>query len=229
MLAALILVPTLNAFASPSIAQSAYTETVIEGWTIRAERTWVQAEPKQWADVQQEIGNQLYRVRRAIPAPALAKVRQVTIWVHKKSPETACMAFHPGAQWLRDHKMNPDMAGGVEIGNTDNFLSWTMMQPWMILHEMAHAYHFRFLENGFQNAEVEQGYRAAMEAKKYDSVLHGAGRTQKHYAANNPMEYFAEASEAYFGQNDFFPFVRAELKTSDPDTHNLIERLWALP
>ena len=26
------------------------------------------------------------------------------------------------------------------------------------------------------------------------------------------MEYFAEASEAFFGTNDFYPFVRAELR-----------------
>ena len=30
------------------------------------------------------------------------------------------------------------------------------------------------------------------------------------------MEYFAEASEAYFGTNDFFPFVRIELRRHDP-------------
>lgn len=38
------------------------------------------------------------------------------------------------------------------------------------------------------------------------------------------MEFFAEASAALFGTNDFFPFVRAELASHDPDA--LVRRLW---
>ena len=34
----------------------------------------------------------------------------------------------------------------------------------------------------------------------------------EHYAATNHKEYFAEATEAYFYKNDFYPFVRGELK-----------------
>ena len=42
----------------------------------------------------------------------------------------------------------------------------------------------------------------------------------------NAKEYFAEASEAYFGTNDFYPFVRAELKKHDPEMFRLLEKLW---
>jgi hypothetical protein len=34
---------------------------------------------------------------------------------------------------------------------------------------------------------------------------------------------------AYFGTNDFYPFVRAELKQHDPEMHDLIENLWRVP
>ena len=40
------------------------------------------------------------------------------------------------------------------------------------------------------------------------------------------MEYFAECSEAYFGTNDFYPFVRSELRRHDPDAAALLGRLW---
>ena len=40
------------------------------------------------------------------------------------------------------------------------------------------------------------------------------------------MEYFAEATEAYFGANDFYPFVRAELKEHYQKRYALMERLW---
>jgi hypothetical protein len=43
------------------------------------------------------------------------------------------------------------------------------------------------------------------------------------------MEYFAESSEAYFGTNDFYPFVRAELKAHDPEMFKLVGELWTNP
>ena len=203
-----------------------YLDLRIEGWPVRVDRAFATSKPAMWRDVRLELSNQLYRITRAGPAPALVKLRQVTVWVHETSPETACMAYHPGAQWLREHKMNPAMERGVEIGNAANFVSWTHQQPWMLLHEMAHAYHDRELPGGFGNLDLKSAFDRAIGEKRYDSVLHWQGKQSRHYAASNPMEFFAEASEAYFGQNDFFPFVRAELKTSDPETFALVERLW---
>ncbi len=43
------------------------------------------------------------------------------------------------------------------------------------------------------------------------------------------MEHFAEASEAFFGTNDFYPFVRAELRRHDPGMYALLEKLWRRP
>ena len=40
------------------------------------------------------------------------------------------------------------------------------------------------------------------------------------------MEYFAESTEAYLGVNDFYPFVRAELKQHDPDMYELMTEIW---
>jgi hypothetical protein len=40
------------------------------------------------------------------------------------------------------------------------------------------------------------------------------------------MEYFAEATEAFFGTNDFYPFVRSELKQHDPQMYDLLRKLW---
>jgi hypothetical protein len=68
----------------------------------------------------------------------------------------------------------------------------------------------------------------AMRSKLYEQVLHVDGRKRRHYACTNPQEYFAEMTEAYFGTNDFYPFVRAELKQVDPRMHDLLERLWGV-
>jgi hypothetical protein len=41
-------------------------------------------------------------------------------------------------------------------------------------------------------------------------------------------EYFAELSEAYFWVNDFYPFVRAELREHDPAGYAAVEAAWGL-
>ena len=48
----------------------------------------------------------------------------------------------------------------------------------------------------------------------------------KAYAATRMEEYFAESCEAYFAVNDFYPFVRAELREYDPDIYKIIERVY---
>ena len=69
-------------------------------------------------------------------------------------------------------------------------------------------------------------FQAAKEKGIYEKVLLYTGEDTKHYGLNNPMEYFAESTEAYFGVNDFYPFVRAELKQHDPNMFELLEKIW---
>ncbi len=59
--------------------------------------------------------------------------------------------------------------------------------------------------------EIAAVWKAAVEEGLYDEVLYCHGIRKPAYAKNNPQEYFAELSEAWFGVNDFFPFVRAEV------------------
>ena len=65
-----------------------------------------------------------------------------------------------------------------------------------------------------------------MQSKSYESILHINGSKVRAYALTNPMEYFAEASEAYFGTNDMYPFVRTELKAHDPQGFRTLQQLW---
>src|SRR5262249_10282377 len=103
---------------------------------------------------------------------------------------------------------------------------WSLEQPWMLLHELAHGYHHRFLNQGFENAEVRAAFERAMQKKLYDKVLRINGQNAKAYAATDPKEYFAEATEAFFGTNDFYPFVRSELQQHDPELFKLLKKLW---
>ena len=201
-----------------------HSQMNLEGWSIRLEDGV--AQDASWAAARAELTRQLQDIKRVVPPGPLSKLQKVTIWVNASSKVTPCMAYHPGRQWLKEHDANPDMAKGVEMGSCKNFASWTYQQPWMVMHELAHAYHDQFLEKGFENIEVLDTFKNSMATKKYESVLHWDGASTKHYATNNQMEFFAETTESYFGTNDFYPFVKAELMNFDPQALTLMKKVW---
>ena len=72
----------------------------------------------------------------------------------------------------------------------------------------------KFLPGGFENSELKAAYQNALKSKGYDSVLKIAHTEEKAYATKNPMEYFAETTEAFFGTNDFFPVCQVRAPAS---------------
>jgi hypothetical protein len=203
-----------------------YEARQIEGWTVLVNREFLSKRSALAEQTLTLLRFQLYQIVRRLPKAAVAKLRKVRIWVEENEPNTPCMAYHPNPDWLRQHGVNPEKAKCVELSNARNFLDWTLEQPWMVLHELAHAYHHQFLRDGFNNPPVKAAYDRAMKSNLYAKVLRISGREEKAYAASNPMEYFAEATEAFFGTNDFYPFVRAELRKHDPDAYELLVKQW---
>ena len=65
-----------------------------------------------------------------------------------------------------------------------------------------------------------------VERGDYSEVLHISCRRKRHDALTNHKEYFAEMSEAYFWTNDFYPFVKAELREIDPAMFELLGEVW---
>lgn len=220
--------PADAAERTPFEPTSHYARRELRGWTLRVHQS-LEAEADLWARTREVLDGQLFQIERNVPAVAVERLRTVPVWIELVEPHHPCMCYHPGAGWLRDHGMNPEKEGGVEIANARNFIAWTRDQPWMVLHEMAHAYHHQFLADGFENAPVQTAFDSARTAGRYSTVLRISGRHEKAYAATNPMEYFAECSEAFFGTNDFFPFVRAELKEHDPEMFERLGELWNHP
>lgn len=205
-----------------------YEQREVEGWTIHVSGELLEKEPELADRALKLLRTKLYDIASAVPEPALSKLREVPIWLglrdrHDRFP---CACYHPSPRWLEAHDYNPDKARSVDILNARNFIRWSRAQPWMVLHELAHAYHHRVLGHGHE--ALREAYQHARESGRYESVLHIDGRERRAYALNNDQEYFAEATEAYFGTNDFYPFVRAELKQHDPRLYELLGELWNL-
>ncbi|MCS7306436.1 MAG: hypothetical protein NZ602_15175 [Thermoguttaceae bacterium] len=207
---------------------SEYEPMTREGWQVLVWKGLLRNHPEIAQQTLKLLDYQLLQIRRTLPAAAVQMLQKVRIWVEWEEGHHPCMAYHPSAGWLREHGMNPDKAKCVEIAHARNFLAWTKDQPWMVLHELAHAYHDQFLPSGYNNPEIKAVYEAAMKAGLYQKVLFIRGGRRQAYAARNPMEYFAELTEAYFGTNDFYPFVQGELREYDPAGFSLIEKLWGV-
>ncbi len=201
-----------------------YTVRTIEGFAIYVNNRLLDEKADLGREALALLRVKLYDINRVVPPRALAELHKVPIWVEVEDKRHPGGCYHPSRQWLTEHGFNPEKARSVEIGNAANFLTWSLDQPSMVLHELAHAYHHRVL--GYDNEDIKQAYKRAVEGGSYESVFHCRGKTRRAYALENDQEYFAELSEAFFGTNDFYPFVRAEVKQHDPHMYDTLMKLW---
>lgn len=228
---AILAAALLPAFAAPQAAGHATRN--VQGWTVHIAPALLERQAEATEKALGLLTVQLKEVEAKVPAEAVAKLRQVALWFSPEYPGTGPKAeYHPSAGWLRDNGRNPAMAKAVEFTNIRIFEAETRRMPNFALHELAHAYHDRFLPDGFQNAEIRAAYERAKAGGGYDKVerqdAEGRKTLDKAYALVNPMEFFAETTEAYFSRNDFFPFDAAQLRAHDPETFALLGRLWGV-
>ena len=196
----------------------------IEGWTIKVDPKLI--EDKETAERAMEaLANHLQRIKYIVPQRRLAELRKLPIWVDLEH-ELGNMQYHPDRGWLLSHGHDPRLVKHVHIPRAKNLWARHMWakHPYVVLHELAHAYHDQVLS--FDNQRIIDTFNSAKDAKIYEEVLLYTGRKVRHYGLSNHKEYFAESTEAYFGVNDFYPFVRAELKQHDPKMFDLLKEIW---
>lgn len=209
----------------------------ISGWQVYLDKKLLETEAQDTARALDGLKQMLDEITRVVPAPAVEELKKVPLYFSTAyKPGRSGAEFHPDAGWLRDNGRDPAMARGVEFSGVHDFEAEMRRMPNFALHELAHAYHHRALADGFANAEIKAAYQRAIASGSYERVERsfgeGNGRPntfERAYAMTNPMEYFAETTEAYFTRNDFFPFTRDELKKHDPEMFKLLEKLWGTP
>lgn len=202
-------------------------ERDIEGWTVWVDPQLIEGEHAKVGErCLTMLANHLQRIKILVPPKPLADLQKVVIWIEWRHPKLGAMQYHPSKGWLINNGHDPRLAKKVHITRAQQLLSKEQMlkHPAVILHELAHAYHDQVLS--FDHPEVMKTYQKAKNRGDYDNVLLYTGKTVKHYGMSNHKEYFAEGTEAYFYRNDFYPFVRAELKEFDPEFHELLGQIW---
>jgi len=203
----------------------------IEGWVVYISKRDLADQPDGMKQVLEHLRSQLYQIRVTLPGPAVAIMQdRVPLWVEwDTGPGTAC---HPSYKWLL-YRGYPSPAGLktlVSFTRAKGFCRSALHQPWVVCHELAHGYDYLYIGEGkhYSNQRLRDAYERLKKSGIYESVLCRYSPSAKHYALSNPMEYFTESTEAYFGANDFYPFVRAELKQYDPQMYMLLQDLWGV-
>ncbi len=201
-------------------------EKQIEGWTIKVDPQLLLKENEEVAtQAFTALANLLQRVKYIVPKDRCEQLQKLPIWLELKGT-LGNMQYHPDRGWLLANKHDPRLVKHVHIPQAKELYDPHMWakHPYVVLHELAHAYHDQVLS--FDHAEAIAAYDNAKEKKLYEEVLLYTGQKVRHYGLTNHKEYFAESTEAYFGVNDFYPFVRAELKEHDPTMFALLEKIW---
>lgn len=202
-------------------------EKQIEGWTVQIDPALLSGEhQEEGGRAITMLANHLQRIEILVPEKPLRELRKVGIRIECDHPELKNMQYHPDVEWLVEHGYDPQLVKKVHIPVAAELLSRDQMlkHPAVILHELAHAYHDQVL--GFDDPGILKAYHEAMKKGLYDKALLYTGERVKHYATTDHKEYFAEATEAYFYKNDFYPFVRAELAIHDPAACAEMKRVW---
>ncbi|MGL4460876.1 MAG: hypothetical protein ACRC1K_01895, partial [Planctomycetia bacterium] len=224
---AMVLTTVFAVAAEEFTPTAAYGRSKVEGFEVLVHPE-LKLHPVEAATAEEELRSQLKTIVRTLPAAAVTELKKVRLWMEWRAKPEGAAEFHPSREWLTENGYNPEKTGAVELSNAVNFVEWSRRaQPCMVLHELAHAYHF--LKLGENHAGVEAAYKQAIDRKLYEKVDYIKGGKRLAYARTNAKEYYAELSEAYFGKNDFFPFNRAELKTHDPVGYAIMEATWEPP
>jgi fructan beta-fructosidase len=202
----------------------------IDGWTVRVDDRLLNAPNSEvGARALRFLEAKLADIKTVMPADKVARFQAVTVVLDLTHGDLGPMQYHPDAGWLKAHGYSTDLAKCVHLPRAADVASNrnTREQPWVILHELAHAYHDQVL--GFDDPRVIAAYEKYKASGRGEKVLRHDGKRVRHYALTDHKEFFAEMTESYFGSNDFFPFNRAELKEAEPEVFDLMVHVWETP
>lgn len=206
---------------------TAFTNRTVEGWNIRVDDRLLNGESADLGVRALKLLNaRLVAISTVVPEKALANLRAVTIELDLDYGGLNPMQYHPDAEWLKENGYNENLANCFHIPEAQDFLSpfENRRMPWVVLHELAHAYHDQVL--GFEEPRVKAAWKKFRDSGKYNSVLTSVGEMREHYGITDQMEFFAEMTESYFGSNDFYLFVAGELKRTEPEIFALMADIW---
>ena len=199
----------------------------VEGWTVRVDdRLLAAPDDELGARSLRFLEAKLVEIKAVVPAERLKELQGFTIVLDLNCGNLGAMQYHPDAGWLKAHGFPTELAKCVHLPRAADLPTRRNIneQPWVILHELAHAYHDQVLD--FDEPRIMAAYEKFKQSGHGDAALLYNGKRVKHYGLTNQKEFFAEMTESFFGVNDFYPFNRAELQETEPELFDLLSKIW---
>jgi hypothetical protein len=138
---------------------ASHRELKLQGWTVRVHEDLYRSDGELTERALELLEMQLQEIVRVVPEPAVRCLQRVPLWFSPEYPNTQPGAeYHPDAAWLSRNQRDPVMAQSVEFTNIRIFERETRRMPNFALHELAHAYHDQFLDQGFRNQAIQQAF-----------------------------------------------------------------------
>ncbi|HEV7401519.1 MAG TPA: hypothetical protein VGO11_01285 [Chthoniobacteraceae bacterium] len=207
---------------------TAHQTRTLEGWTVRVDERLLSGPDSATGErALKLLDARLMEIGLVMSAEPLAKLREIPIQLDLNHGALKVAQYHPSAGWLKEHGYSEQLEKCVHIPNAAQFLSRyeNHRMPFVLLHELAHGYHDRVL--GFENARIAAIWEKWKEGMRgHEVVLMDNGTKREHYGLTNAKEFFAEMTESYLGQNDFYPFNAGELAEAAPDVYKMMVEIW---
>ena len=228
LLLTLLISASPNSHAQLSVA--GYTNQTAHGFQLLIEDSSYIVNPTMTTNALNLLEDQLEEITQfCISSAILDSLQAVPIFLDWNTTSGGAQ-YHPSQAWLIANGYAPEKAKAVEISNATNFFNWcNQNQPYMVLHELAHAYLHRVFNNNVPS--LTSAFNNARATGIYNNIQYHAGSgnyltLDSAYAMVNVLEYFAEISEAYFGLNDYYPFDYDELQSHDSQGFSVLRSIW---
>ncbi len=226
-----LLTPSVSKAEAQLPQPTSRSDRNLEGWTIRVDDRLLgeSADAPLGARALRFLEAKLVEIKAVVPAERLKDLQQFTIVLDLNCGNLGAMQYHPDAGWLKAHGFPIELAKCVHLPRAADVATRRNIneQPWVILHELAHAFHDQKLD--FDEPRIMAAYQKFKQSGHGDAALLYNGKRVKHYGLTDQKEFFAEMTESYFGVNDFFPFNRAELQEAEPELFQLLKEIWSSP
>ena len=146
---------------------TSHTERTVEGWTVRVDDRLLRAPDHELGKrALRFLEGKLADIKVVVPADKVKELQAVTDRPRPDARQAGADAVPPvGAGWLKANGYSADLAKCVHLPRAADVPTRRNVreQPWVVLHELAHAYHDQVL--GFRRAADPGGVRAVQEGR----------------------------------------------------------------
>ncbi|MDE0645469.1 MAG: hypothetical protein OXH84_04430 [Gammaproteobacteria bacterium] len=210
-----------------------YHKHEILGFTVHILVEDVEDQPELAEQMLWYVRGQLQNLVNVLPSDKLKLLQTVEIWVnddYDEDDELCGIACYVPERY-RGVDFFEDRAGAVIIRDFEILLdsSWCCTFSTMI-HEMAHAFHDQFIEDGFNNDFIEETYDDAVDSGDFENnkVMYPWWDEQRrdHYGMTDEYEFFATMSQTYFLWYWVYPYNVRDLYEDFYDAYRMVVNSW---